>query len=172
MHANLLRFGLLLAFAAGALTAPVQGQTTNGYDFESLLGKSSTSPEVQNFIKSNQLIHQPTQSPYSICQSTNSSSPFILCACSNRIDMVSVTLVKTTMVPYVFPPYTGKHPYGLRPGETVESVIQRLGPPTHRDLARIMPYLWYEKLHLQMDFDLQKGLSSVTWREKLSREPL
>lgn len=161
----------LLIFAAAASSGPARGQTANSYDFESLLGKSISSHEVQDFIKTNQLVHQPTSPPYSICQSTNSSSPFILCACSNRIDMVEVTVVQTTMVPYTFPPYTGKLPYGLKRGETEESVIQLLGPPTRRELG-VVPYLWYEKLHLQLNFDRKKGLIFLTWREKLTREPI
>ena len=161
---------LLLLLGAAFSSGSARGQTTNGYNFESLLGKSITSPEVQNLVNSNHLIHEPAGAPpYSICQSTNSSSPFILCLCSNRVDMVEVVLVQMKMEPYTFPAYTGKIPYGLKPGETVESVIHRLGTPTRLDASRALPYLWYEKLRLQMDFDPKKGLIGLTWREKLTR---
>lgn len=149
---------LLLLFSAACSPGSARGQTTNGYDFESLLGKSLTSPEVQDFIKSNQLINEPTSSPGgSICQNTNSKSPFILILHSNHIYMVSLTLVPTRMDPYAFPAYTWRLPHGLRTGETVESVIHRLGQPTRLDASRALPYLCYEKLHLQLDFDPKKG---------------
>jgi hypothetical protein len=128
---------LLLLLGAACSTGSARGQTTNGYDFESLLGKSITSPEVQSLVKSNGLIHEPAGAPpYSICQSTNSSSPFILCLCSNRVDMVEVALVQMKMETYTFPAYMGKLPHGLRTGETVESVIHRLGTPTRLDASR------------------------------------
>jgi hypothetical protein len=80
--------------------------------------------------------------------------------------MVTVTLVVTEMVPYTFPAYTGKLPHGLRRGETTESVIQRLGPPTNRRVFAGNPSLWYQKLRLEMDFDPKQGLKFLTWREK------
>jgi hypothetical protein len=157
---------LQVVLAVAASTLPAKGQTTNEYDFESFLGKSLTSPEVQDFIKSNRLVHEPTSARYSICQNTNSNSPFILCLCSNQIYMVSVTLVSMKMEPYTFPPYTGKLPHGLKRGETTESVILRLGPPTNRKVFAGNPSLWYQKLRLEMDFDPKLGLKFLTWREK------
>jgi hypothetical protein len=164
-HVKLKATAVLLAIGQVAVTC---GEMPEPLDLGSLLGKPIASQELQEFIKTNHLVQQPTaMDGYTICQSTN--SPFILNCRSNLVWVVSLPLVPTEMVPgKTLPRYTGRLVYGLTPDDTIKTVTQRLGAPSSRRDHRATVSLLYEKLRLELDFDEKTGsLKYVSWRDDL-----
>jgi len=144
------------------------GQTRTEPYFETLLGMPVTSPQVQEFVKTNGLMHLPTTPDHSICKSTNSA--FFLALRSNRVWQVCVTLgtIEGLKQSEPFPPYLGKMPYELTRNDTAEAVVQRLGTPSRRkEWAKgFLISLYYDKLRLCLDFDgKSQHLLYATWTE-------
>jgi hypothetical protein len=141
------------------------GQTRTGRDFGTLLGSSVTSPEVQQFIKTNHLRQFSTTPGCGGCNSTN--SPFMLFWCSNRVWQVCVALDTVRFEPETFPGYSGKMPHDLTRSDTPETVIERLGTPSRRNvIADRLISLYYDKQHLCLDFEgKSRRLQLVTWME-------
>jgi hypothetical protein len=142
------------------------GQTPSPPQFDALLGKTIGSPELQAFIKTNHLIFHPTEPGYAIYESTNSSL-FVLLR-SNRVWQVSVTLAPFKLPPDSFPPYTGTLPHGLKPGDSQESVVARLGVPSRRKSVASIICLYYDKLRLELNFAKTTGLTCLTWTDESS----
>jgi hypothetical protein len=142
------------------------GQTRDQPYFERLLGMEVTSAQVQEFVKTNGLVHEPSKPGYSFYSGTNSS--FVLELRSNRVWQVCVALGTIEGFTESNRPraYLGKMPYDLTRNDTPEAVVQRLGAPTRRKEWGALTSLYYDKLRLGLDFDRKSHLLLiVTWTE-------
>ncbi len=138
-------FALMCAMAA-------RSQSPAWQDFESLLGKPIMSPEVQLFIKTNHLNQSETATNGTgICESESLTNvPFTLFYQSNKVQRVDVAIGIGG-----FAKYTGKLGHDLRPTDTPETIIQRFGKPSRQKVQPSFVWLRYDKLRLDLDFDLK-----------------
>jgi hypothetical protein len=139
-------------------TATAQTEIPPWQELQGLLGKPVASGAVQRLVKANHLIQSQTlTNGTGICQNLT-NVPFVLVYSNNTICEVSIAVGYTTL-----PKYTGKLPHDLKPTDTAESVVHRLGEPSRRIDRPSFIWMRYERLGLNLDFDRNSGcLAGVT----------
>jgi len=151
-------------FLAGLLAilcvASARGELPNWEDFEKILGKPISSQEVQQFVQ-NYHLNQVVATNDAGGFFNFKKAPFAVIYRANNVSEVEVAVWKLPLLGV--PPYTAKLPHGLKAGDTLGTVTQRLGAPVRQRAHQDVIATYYPKLRLELSFgDKTRVLQSIS----------
>ena len=139
---------MMAIVVAFALPLAARGELPTWEEFQGLLGKPISAPEVKRFVARFELSQQQK---YDEGDFNNfEKAPFSLLYRRNKI---SRTVVNFSRPPETnWPLWTGKLLLGLQPQDTSNDAIRRLGQPARKP-SRDYLMFQYEKFELVLSFD-------------------
>ena len=138
----------MVIVVAFALPLAVRGELPTWEEFQDLLGKPISAPEVKQFVARFGLIQGQKFDEGSF--SDFEKLPFSLLYRENKISRIVVRLSKEPRENW--PIYTGKLLLGLQNQDTPKDAIRRLGQPAYQPSSRYLMFQ-YEKYELVLTFD-------------------
>jgi hypothetical protein len=139
---------MIVIVAAFALPLAARGELPTWEEFQGLLGKPISAPEVKQFVARFRLSQGQKFDEGSF--SGFEKAPFSLLYRKNKIERIVIRISERPGNHW--PIYTGSLLLGLQRQDTPKDAIRRLGQPAYRPDSRYLMFQ-YEKFELVLSFD-------------------